>query len=72
MITGQGPKATKEEMISWAMLQHPEANWPMRTEHGKQKVVSGQAEHMADAVATIHAGVDTPNFREYLGNYLIN
>lgn len=50
--------ATKAEMIKAAMTHHPDANWPLRG----GKVVAGKAEHMADAVAAIHAGVNTPLF----------
>ena len=50
--------ATKEEMINRAVALYPNANWPMRG----GKIVAGTAEHMADAIAAIHAGVNTPEF----------
>ena len=50
--------ATKDQMIQAAMGYYPDANWPMRG----GKVVAGTAEHMADAIAAIHAGVVTPEF----------
>ena len=54
--------ATKEEMIAWAVDKHPEANWPM---HGKH-INAGKAEHMADAVAAIYAGIQKPEFINFL------
>lgn len=56
--------ATKSEMIAWAMKEHPELDWPMKTEKGVQSVVEGKAEHMADAVAAIHAGLQSEQFRQ--------
>lgn len=50
--------ASKTTMIQEAMRYYPEANWPMQ----KGKVVAGTAEHMADAVGAIHAGVQTTEF----------
>lgn len=50
--------ATKEEMINQAVGYYPDANWPRRG----GKIVAGTAEHMADAIAAIHAGVNTPEF----------
>ena len=47
-----------EEMINQAVALYPDANWPMRG----GKIVAGTAEHMADAIAAIHAGVNTPEF----------
>jgi Holliday junction resolvasome RuvABC endonuclease subunit len=70
LITGKAGDATKEQMISWAMLKHPEANWPLRMQQGEERVIVGKAEHMADAVATIHAGLETPSFKEYLDHYI--
>lgn len=54
--------ATKQRMIDAAVSHYPDANWPMF--HGK--IVAGTAEHMADAIAAIHAGVRTPEFSNLL------
>ena len=56
----------KAEMIEWASTKHPGANWPMQTVKGVKSIVAGKAEHMADAVAVVHAGVRTTEFRGYL------
>lgn len=58
--------ASKEEMIAWAMSKHPEAPWPMQTNKGVTSVVAGSAEHMADAIAAIYAGMATAEFQRTL------
>lgn len=57
--------ASKKEMIGRAMELYPNANWPL---HGG-KVSEAKAEHMADAIAAIHAGVQTPMFQSLLRLY---
>ena len=56
-LTGN-PLATKADMIKAAMEHYPEANWPTL----RGKVISGKAEHMADSIGAIHAGVNSPVF----------
>lgn len=58
--------ATKLEMIEWAMKQHPEAPWPMYSQHGIMQVSQAKAEHMADALAAIYAGVKGNSFKQSL------
>ncbi len=58
--------ATKEQMIEWAMAEYPNANWPMKDVKGVTSVVAGRAEHMADAIATIHAGVQLDIFKQLI------
>ena len=53
--------ATKDEMITQAVSLYPNANFPMF-----RKEVSGKAEHVADAIATIHAGVHTQMFQNLM------
>lgn len=53
--------ATKKEMIAWAVAKHPEAPWP-RKSNGEVKV--GDAEHMADAVAAIYAGLQSQPYKQ--------
>lgn len=66
-LAGPGKKdATKQEMIQWALAAHPEANWPYHTQKGECRVVEGKAEHMADAVATLHAGLASSTFQQLL------
>lgn len=66
-LAGHGSKtATKEQMIRWAATKHPEANWPTFKQKGLQMISEAKAEHMADAVATIHAGIACNPFRQLL------
>jgi Holliday junction resolvasome RuvABC endonuclease subunit len=54
--------ATKDQMIAKGLSLYPDANWPM---HGG-KISSAKAEHVADAIAAIHAGVKTPSFQNLM------
>lgn len=54
--------ATKDEMIEAARIWYPKANWPMHN----GKISAGKAEHMADAIAAIHAGVRTQQFQNLM------
>ncbi len=56
--------ASKQNMIDWAMLNHPEAPWPTKTIKGVESVITGQAEHMADAAAAIRAGLASNLFKQ--------
>lgn len=58
--------ASKEEMISWATSNHPEASWPYRTQGGEQHIVAKKAEHSADAVGAIYAGIQSTAFQQLL------
>lgn len=58
--------ATKKQMIDWATTKYPYANWPTYTRNGETKVTESSAEHMADAVAAIHAGLASPEFQRML------
>lgn len=53
--------ATKEMMINTAVSLYPEANFPRQ--RGK---VTLKAEHVADAIAAIHAGAVTPMFQNLM------
>lgn len=62
-LAGHGSKtATKEQMISWGLNKYPQANWP----YHQGKVSEAKAEHMADALAAIHAGVRSNPFQQLL------
>lgn len=58
--------ASKLDMIKWAMAAHPEANWPMYRNNGTMMVSEAKAEHMADAVAAIYAGLSCNAFQQML------
>ena len=57
--------ATKKEMIQKAYELFPRTNWPIKS----GKVVSSKAEHMADAIGAILAGIKTPEFNAYIKAY---
>jgi len=66
-LAGPGIKtATKHQMIGWAMDKHPEANWPTYKQSGKALVSEAKAEHQADAVAAIYAGMSCNSFKQML------
>lgn len=56
--------ATKQEMIDQAVLTYPTANFP--NQRGR---VTAKAEHVADALGAIHAGVNTPIFQQIMRIY---
>lgn len=53
-------EATKDEMISWATKQHPEADWKYRIVKGNKVLVKKEAEHVSDAIAAIYAAASKP------------
>lgn len=59
-LTGD-PNASKAKMIEAAMALYPDAGW--KYHHGK---LTNDNEHMADAIAAIHAGVITPEFQDLM------
>lgn len=64
-ITGKN-SATKQQAIDWATGLYPGPLWPMYN----GKLNAGKAEHMADAIAAVHAGMKTETFKvlEMLAN----
>lgn len=58
------PVASKTKMVESARNLYPEANFPVY--RGKLKL---SAEHVADAIGAIHAGVNTPLFQNLLKLY---
>lgn len=57
-ITGKA-SATKQQGIDWASGLYPDANWPKLN----GQIIASKAEHMADAVAAVHAGIKTETFK---------
>lgn len=58
--------ATKKQMIDWAVKKHPEAPWPRKS---NGEILMGDAEHMADAVGAIYAGLATDIFKQIIQFY---
>lgn len=66
-MAGYGKKtASKQDMIGWAMDKHPEANWPMYKHKGINTVSEAKAEHMADSIGAIYAGLSSNLFQQML------
>ena len=57
----------KIEMIEWAVSSFPQAPWPRRKFKGEMRVMN-QAEHLADSLGVIHAGILTNQFKQVLNN----
>lgn len=66
LATGLKKDASKKEMIAWATVNHQEANWPTYTRDGATMISEAKAEHMADAVAAIRAGIRLNGFQQML------
>lgn len=61
--------ASKEEIMEWAYAKFPTAEWLRYTRGGatyKKGDYHSDNEHLADAVAIAHAGVQTPAFKQML------
>lgn len=58
-------QAAKEEMIEWAMGKHPDAPWRLRKFKGTMRPIADN-EHLADALATIYAGLKTQQFAQLI------
>lgn len=64
-------EATKDEMISWATKQHPEADWKYRIVKGNKVLIKKEAEHVSDAIAAIYAAASKPQLINLI-NHLEN
>jgi len=53
--------ASKDEMIEWAIKFYPNLNW---IRHAGR--ITNANEHLADAIATIHAGIKTNEYKGLL------
>lgn len=62
-LAGAGTKqASKIDMITWAVTQYPQLNWKYVMRKGI-KDLTADNEHLADAVAAVHAGLKTDDFK---------
>lgn len=57
--------ASKEEMIEWAVENYPSAPWIRRKFKGRMEL-TGKNEHLADALAIAHAGIETDQFQQLM------
>jgi len=60
-VTGR-KNASKDEMIEWATAKYPNAKWLTAKTNGVTRFTDAN-EHLADALAIAHAGVQTAEFR---------
>jgi len=63
------PKASKTQMIEAGVQQYPQLNWPTHKSKGRTLITKDTAEHMADAVGAILAGLQTNHFKSILSIY---
>ena len=61
--------ASKRKIIDAAYSKHPHLNWPFYKFRGELELIKGRAEHMADAIGALHAGVESPEFQEYIKRF---
>lgn len=64
-LTGN-KNATKRDMIEAAYQYYPEANWLIGTKGKEKGKLINSNEHMADAIGSIHSGVNTPVFQQLM------
>lgn len=60
--------ASKEQMIEFAMREHPKAPWKMRKVRGELRPTNDN-EHLADAVGCVYAGLKTDQFAQAVSLY---
>jgi hypothetical protein len=58
--------ATKQQMIDRAVELYPEANWTSFYPGQRKGQIPANAEHVADGIGAIHAGVMTPTFQQLM------
>jgi Holliday junction resolvasome RuvABC endonuclease subunit len=61
--------ATKRQQIDAAVAEYPSANWSTMYPGQMKGKVPDKAEHCADAIGAIHAGVRTSTFQQLLRLY---
>lgn len=54
------PRASKDQMIDWAVSLYPDLNWPIKS---NGVIIKGRAEHLADAIGVLHAAIKTGKVR---------
>jgi Holliday junction resolvasome RuvABC endonuclease subunit len=70
-LTGN-PTASKAAMIKAASEQYPHLAWPTKYRKGIASIISGDAEHMADAIGALVAGINQPAFKQLKALYMRN
>jgi Holliday junction resolvasome RuvABC endonuclease subunit len=57
--------ASKRDMMDWAYEKYPDLDWMTYKRKG-EIIKSDTNEHLADAIAIIHAGIETDQFRQLI------
>jgi len=57
LVATGNPTAEKKDMIDWAVRKHPSLPWFTTTKKGVT-TYANKNEHVADAIAAVHAGVN--------------
>ena len=65
---GANRKVTKDEIIEWAVKEWPKAPW-LRAHNRKTGSIVKANEHLADAMAVVKAGIQTPEFQRMVTLY---
>ena len=65
LIATNSKTASKSDMIDWATNLNPQLPWLTRTVKGETSYVS-KNEHLADALATVYAGMNTDIFKTFM------
>lgn len=65
MAATGNPEASKALMIQWGHKNFPHLPWPIQSKLGVKTVVASKAEHMADALAAMCAGIKSEQFRQF-------
>jgi len=63
-------KTSKSVIIDKVSSKYPHLNWPTYIKDGQQVITKNKAEHMADAIGAVEAGIETNMFKNLLA--LIN
>lgn len=68
VVPNRKAKVTKDYIIDWAVKKWPQANW-LRSRGVNPGSITKANEHLADALATIVAGIATPEFQRLISMY---
>ena len=56
--------ATKQQIIDWAYGKYPDLPWLTHRASKHPLKLTADNEHMADAIAVVHAGIETAQFQQ--------
>ena len=66
MATVGKKKASKQDIVDYMSNKYPNVEWPTKTLKGKTSIIMDKANHMADAIGAIEAGLLTSEFKQLL------